>query len=106
MAGTYNGIAQVPALQFRCIDVRVADDLAVVASLVPLVVCLAHDVASVFAVARRARFLWPDALIIFLARALRLLALRGFLAISIARRIRRARPWMGDRGAYCRGVPP
>ncbi len=73
--------AAASALQFRRIGVRAGDDLASVASLVPLVVFLAPDVTPLFAIARRARFLWPDALIVFLAPALRLLALRNELTL-------------------------
>ncbi len=73
--------ATASGLPFRRIGARSADDLSSVASLVPLVVFLAPDVGPLFAIARRARFLWPDAVIVFLAPALRLLALRNDLTM-------------------------
>ncbi len=50
-------------------------------SAAPLVVLLAPDVTPLFATARLARSLWPGALIIFLAPALRLLVLQNELTV-------------------------
>jgi PAS domain S-box-containing protein len=68
-------------ISFQRIFIESADNLAGTMSAAPLVVLLAPDVTPLFATARLARSLWPGALIIFLAPALRLLVLQNELTV-------------------------
>lgn len=73
--------AESAQIEFRRVSVGAADELGQVPGPPPLLIVLAPDVAPLFAVTRRARTLWPDALIVLLAPAIRLLALRNELTI-------------------------
>ena len=68
-------------VSFQRVFIESADNLAGTMSAAPLVVLLAPGVTPLFATARRARSLWPDALIVFLAPALRLLVLQNELTV-------------------------
>ena len=81
LPGRVQAAAAACQVPFQRIFIESAEDLANTMSAAPLVVLLAPDVAPLFAMARRARSLWPDALIIFLAPALRLLVLQNELTV-------------------------
>ena len=81
LPGRVQAAAAACQVPFQRISIESAEDLANTMSAAPLVVLLAPDVAPLFAMARRARSLWPDALIIFLAPALRLLVLQNELTV-------------------------